>query len=71
MSEQISGITCNDEQLSQNFLRELVADMMRAAAEKGTEEGHMEMDRIAMKVLRAHGYDKAADIFEAAGKWYA
>lgn len=71
MSEQRPGITCNDEQLSQDFLREFVADMMREAAEKGSEEGHMEMDRIAMKVLRAHGYDKAAEIFEAADKWYA
>lgn len=37
----------------------------------GTEEAHMEMDKLMCEKLRELGYGKAVDIFESTGKWYA
>jgi len=38
---------------------------------RDTEEAHCEADDILIEILRAHGYNKTADAFEALDKWYA
>lgn len=39
--------------------------------EGDTEAAHIELDDLAMKLLRSEGYDDFVAVFKAAAKWYS
>jgi hypothetical protein len=50
---------------------DLAAEIRRTCSHGDWEIAHGEADKLIVQQLRALGYNKTADAWDAVGKWYA
>lgn len=50
---------------------EALAEMKRIRDIEDGEDRHVAADALLIRILREHGYDEAADVWEDMEKWFA